>query len=137
MPKDLADMVTDSRYFTNEFNTAIIDGPLRIYFADRQEANALQIYFDIQETLQIGGMKLDDIPMTSPHMFLMLYPSEESFKVVFNNGEKTAFGKFGENLVLGINGPCADQTRKLICNQVKTVFTNGDKSRTAAVESQL
>jgi len=122
-------MVTDSRFFSQEFNTAIIDGPLRIYFTDRQEANALQIYFDIQETLSTGGMRLDSIPMDAPHMFLMLYPTDESFKGVFENEEKTAFGKFGTNLVLGINGPCAENTRKLICNQVKTIFAEAEKAR--------
>jgi hypothetical protein len=117
-------MVTDSRYFSNEFNTAIIDGPLRIYFTDRQEANALQIYFDIQEVLSEGGLKLDSIPMETPHMFLMLYPTIEAFKGVFQNDEPVAFGKFGKNLVMGISGPCAEGTRKLICRQVKSIFAD-------------
>src|SRR3954468_18644593 len=92
-------MVTDSRYFSNEFNTAIIDGPLRIYFTDRQEANALQIYFEIQEIMSKEGLELDSIPIETPHMFLMLYPTSEAFKGVFQNDEDMAFGKFGKNLV--------------------------------------
>jgi hypothetical protein len=117
-------MVTDSGYFSKEFNTAIIDGPLRIYFTDRQEANALQIYFDIQESLNRGGMRLDSIPMETPHMFLMLYPNDECFKKSFKNEETAAFGKFGKNLVMGINGPCTDDARKLLCNQVKSIFAD-------------
>ena len=129
-------MVTDSGYFSREFNTAIIDGPLRIYFTDRQEANALQIYFDIQEALGNGGLKLDTVPMDGPHMFLMLYPTEESFKSIFKNEEKTAFGKFGKNLVLGINGPCADVTRKLICSQVKTIFSESAQIAAGGLSAQ-
>jgi len=123
-PTHAQQMVTDSRYFSQEFNTAIIDGPLRIYFSDRQEANALQVYFDIQESLSKGGMRLDTIPLDAASMFLMLYPSEESFKDIFNLEEKMAFGKFGKNLVFGINGPCAESTRKLICSQIKTIFSD-------------
>jgi len=128
-------MVTDSRYFSSEFNTAIIDGPLRIYFADRQEANALQIYFDIQEALASRGMRLDSVALESPQMYLMLYPDEGTFKGVFQNEEKVAFGKFGKNLVLGVNGPCADGTRKLICQQVKTILVDGTQGLRAKESS--
>jgi hypothetical protein len=120
-------LVTDSRYFTNDFNTDIIDGPLRIYFSDRQEADALQIYFDIQETLAGRGLKLEAIPLDSPNMFLMLYPTTDSFKDAFEQDEKLAFGKFGRHLVLGINSPCGADTRELIGNQVKTIFAEALK----------
>lgn len=115
-------MVTDSRYFSREFNTAIIDGPLRIYFADRQESEALKIYFDIQEILADRGMRLESIPMEKPNMFLMLYPSKQTFKDAFENEEELASGKFGEHLVLGVNGAYTEVTRKQIGHMVRGAF---------------
>jgi hypothetical protein len=115
-------MVTDSRYFSREFNTAIIDGPLRIYFADRQESEALKIYFDIQEILADRGMRLESIPMEKPNMFLMLYPSKQTFKDAFENEEELASGKFGEHFVLGVNGTYSEGTRKQIGQMVRGAF---------------
>jgi len=115
-------MVTDSRFFSREFNTAIIDGPLRIYFADRQESEALKIYFDIQEVLAKGGMRLDSLPVEKQNVFLMLYPTQQTFKDAFENDEDLAFGNFGEHLVLGVNGPYNEVTRIKIGQQVRGAF---------------
>jgi hypothetical protein len=116
------EMVTDSRFFSREFNTAIIDGPLRIYFADRQESEALKIYFEIQEVLAKGGTRLDSISMEKPNVFLMLYPTRQTFKEAFEKEDDLAFGKFGEHLVLGVNGPYSDATRLKIGQQVRGAF---------------
>jgi hypothetical protein len=118
-------MVTDSRYFSREFNTAIIDGPLRIYFADRQESDALKIYFDIQEVLANKGMKLDSISMEKPNMFLMLYPTRQTFKDAFQRDDEMAFGNFGNHMVLGVNGPYSEATRRKIGQQIQGVFVDG------------
>jgi hypothetical protein len=129
-------MVTDSRYFSREFNTAIIDGPLRIYFADRQESEALKIYFDIQEILANRGMRLDSISAEKPNMFLMLYPTKQTFKDAFEKIEdELAYGYFGEHLVVGVNGPYSEVTRKRIGQQVRGVFVDGVKFHASAGES--
>lgn len=113
-------MVTDSRYFSREFNTAIIDGPLRIYFSDRQESEALKLYFDIQEILANRGLRLESLPAQKPNMFLMLYPSKQTFKSAFENDETDiAYGNFGEHVVLGVNGPYSEVTRRRIGERVK------------------
>ncbi len=115
-------MVTDSRYFSREFNTAIIDGPLRIYFVDHQESDALKIYFDIQEILADRGMRLESISMERPNMFLMIYPSKQTFKDAFEIEDQLASGKFGEHLVLGINGSYNEAARKQIGLLVRGAF---------------
>jgi len=115
-------LVTDSRYFSREFNTAIIDGPLRIYFADRQESDALKIYFDIQEILADRGMRLESISMERPNMFLMLYPTKQTFKDAFDIEDELASGKFGKHLVLGVNGPYNESTRKQIGQKIRGAF---------------
>ena len=121
-------MVTDSRYFSREFNTAIIDGPLRIYFADRQESEALKIYFDIQEILAEKGMRLETLSLEKPNLFLMLYPTKQTFKDAFErDDDEIAYGEFGTHLVLGVNGPYDESTRKRIGQHIEGLFVDGKK----------
>jgi hypothetical protein len=120
-------MVTDSRYFSREFNTAIIDGPLRIYFADRQESDALKIYFYIQEILADRGVRLDSFPLDKPNMFLMLYPTQQTFKSAFDQESELASEAFGEHFVLGVNGPYTLETQEQIGLQVRGVLVDGIK----------
>jgi hypothetical protein len=119
-------MVTHSRFFSSEFNTAIIDGPLRIYFADRQESDALQIYFNIQETLAEGGIRLDSLPVGMPQMFLMLYPNKQTFCDVFDQENDVAWDLFGEHRVIGVQGPCEEDTRKVVVNGIRSAFENAE-----------
>jgi ATP-dependent DNA ligase len=121
-------MVTDSRFFSREFNTAIIDGPLRIYFADRQESEALKLYFDIQEILAEKGMRLETLSLDKTNMFLMLYPTKQTFKDAFQrDDDEIAYGEFGDHLVLGVNGPYNEDTRKRIGQHVEGLFVEGIK----------
>ena len=116
--------VTQSRFFTSEFNAAIIDGPLRIYFADRQESEALGIYFDIQETLMLTGMRLDSLPLDIPNMYLMLYPTKKSYSDGFQKDEDLVSEQFGDHFVIGIQGgdPSSGRNRlQLISQRVKSV----------------
>jgi hypothetical protein len=96
-------LVTDSRFFSQEFNTAIIDGPLRIYFSDRQESEALHIYFDVQQALEKIGKRLSQFPLNNPHLYLMLYPTRQSFINVFNWEDQSVYGKYDEHLILGVD----------------------------------
>ncbi|MDZ4676700.1 MAG: hypothetical protein SGI74_04245 [Oligoflexia bacterium] len=122
-----AQMVTQSRFFTTDFNTAIIDGPLRIYFADRQESEALRIYFNIQETLMQTGMKLDSLPLDIPNMYLMLYPTKISYSEVFEKDDDLAAEQFGDHLIMGIQGDnspeiSSNDRLQLISQRVRNVF---------------
>ena len=116
--------VTNSRFFSAAFNTAIIDGPLRIYFSDQQEADALRIYFDVQETLGAEGIRLNSFTVGTTPFYLMLYPTKELFSEIFETTETTASELFGRSLLLGVNGPADDETRRFISSQILTAFHN-------------
>lgn len=69
--------VTQSKYYHSNFNSAIFDGPVRLYFNQEQESIALQIYFRVQELLSKMPRRL-----SGPNIFVMLYPDADSFSSV-------------------------------------------------------
>jgi hypothetical protein len=83
--------VTQSKFFSPAFNAAIFDGPIRIYFAQYQEAQALKIYFNLQARFQdlrknASGIFKD----RKSNIFVMLYPTEETFDLSFSGSTSTA-----------------------------------------------
>lgn len=111
--RQLASQLTQSRYYSPAFNAAIFDGPVRIYFAQYQEALALKIYFRIQDrlqgwmgpALQMGRLKL-------PNAFVMLYPTEEIFSNCFSAeqcAERVVCEKLADDYVIGVCGPLREE----------------------------
>ena len=70
-----------SKFFNPAFNSAIFDGPIRIYFAQFHESLALKIYFMIQQKLNNEVARAKEISKaTGANILVMVYPSEESGK---------------------------------------------------------
>src|SRR3989338_1668823 len=83
-----APAVTQSKFFSPAFNAAIFDGPLRIYFAQYQEAAALKIYFHLQEQLnQCDGHLKTALKKLNSNTFVMLYPTSDIFMRSFDGEE--------------------------------------------------
>lgn len=69
-----------SKYFSPAFNSAIFDGPLRIYFAQFHESLALKIYFLIQQRWPQEFAQAKDLSKAShANVLVMVYPTEDSF----------------------------------------------------------
>lgn len=100
-------LLTQSQFYSPAFNAAIFDGPVRIYFAQYQESLALKIYFRIQEKLKsLYGTLPESLKYSSQHLFLMLYPNEETFQNSFPKSEtKMGSGNLGEDIVWGVQAP--------------------------------
>ena len=51
-------------FYSPSLNAALFDGPIRIYFAQSQEADALEVYFKLQDQLsefiRAGKKKFED-----------------------------------------------------------------------------
>jgi len=138
--------VTQSKYFTPAFNAAIFDGPIRIYFAQYQEAQALKLYFNLQERFadirkQARGIFKD----RARNIFVMLYPTEETFDLSFIRTEPLANGagaesginrfcsttsdqscliaseQLGVDYVLGVRGPMEDDTFSSLCTEMDQI----------------
>ncbi len=73
-----------SKFFNPAFNSAIYDGPVRIYFAQFHEALALKVYFLIQQKLtqELAQAKAYS-KVTGANVLIMIYPTLECFHESF------------------------------------------------------
>lgn len=101
-----------SKYFSVAFNSAVFDGPYRIYFAQFHESIALKIYFLIQ---QRAGVNFADLRQHSHKLrlnfYVMLYPTQESFEYSFDDvGPEELWHSevWNRDLVVGIRRPLED-----------------------------
>ena len=127
--------ILQSKYFTPTFNTAIFDGPLRVYFAQAQEPEALKVYFSLQSkvfqedstdknTEELGAQVTqirDNLPKNST-LFVMIYPNKESFQQSFDQDSDFAVAKMEQDCVIGVQGPISDKTRDDIIGYVKETY---------------
>jgi len=99
-----------SKFFTPAFNSAIFDGPVRIYFSQFHEALALKIYFNLQQNLSSLMTKAKTIhKQTGRNVLVMLYPTQDSFQMSFEGSDSLLVQDSldGDSLI-GINGPFED-----------------------------
>ncbi len=103
--------LTQSRFYSPDFNAAVFDGPIRIYFAQHQEALALKVYLQLQQHLKDTYLTFrKTFKQHGQTIFLMLYPNVEAFESSFAHGESTGSqnvvsARLGDDFVLGIRGP--------------------------------
>lgn len=119
--------LTQSKFFSPAFNAAVFDGPIRIYFAQHQEALALKVYFKLQQYLQETYTSFrKNFKHHGQTIFLMLYPNQETFSDSFCNGHKQAdkvlAEKLGEDHVLGVQGPLDENEYEEIFQLVKSIL---------------
>lgn len=108
-----------SKYFSPAFNSAIFDGPIRIYFAQFHEALALKIYFMIQQKLGKELAHAKELAKASgANIFLMIYPTQDSFVLSFdvdsNHSEPLQIERWHEDVIIGLKGPAAEENMDLL-----------------------
>jgi hypothetical protein len=118
--------ILQSRFFSSTFNTAIFDGPLRVYFSQAQEPEALKVYFSLQTKIfQEEAKPVEHIRDTLPKnstLFVMIYPNKESFQQSFDQDCDFAVAKMEQDCVIGVQGPISDKTRDDIISFVKEKY---------------
>lgn len=116
-----------SKYFNPAFNSAIFDGPIRIYFAQFHEAFALKVYFLIQQKLSAEMAKARQISKESgANILMMVYPTSENFAVSFGAAETSKIlnvEKWQENAVIGLRGPIEDADLDQLMETVRLTMT--------------
>ena len=118
--------LTQSKFYSPAFNGAIFDGAIRIYFAQHQEADALKIYFRIQKLIQEEEWEsLMSVRKGNSHIFIMLYPSDETFLRSFEGQlecDRVIREDLGEDWVIGIRGPLSDSDEPSIVLMVDDII---------------
>lgn len=119
-----------SKYFNPAFNSAIFDGPVRIYFAQFHEALALKIYFSVQQRLADQLlMAKEKAKASGANILVMVYPTEESFLLSFENQNASIKGpleveKWNEDVVIGLRGPIEDENMDLLVETLRLTMEN-------------
>lgn len=102
-----------SKYFSPAFNSAIFDGPVRIYFAQFHEAFALKLYFIIQNQFKDILLKYKNHSKNgSSNLMVMIYPTPDHFMISFDEdglGQKMCTETWNQDVVLGMSRPLEDQ----------------------------
>ena len=132
--------LTQSRFYSPAFNAAVFDGPIRIYFAQHQEALALKVYYQLQQYLKDTYSTFrKNFKQHGQTIFLMLYPTADAFQSSFE-GEHTfaknvATTKIGDDHVLGVRGPLMDAEYEEVFARVKTILQDLGLSQELAAQS--
>lgn len=113
-----------SKYFSPAFNSAIFDGPLRIYFAQFHEAFSLKIYFQILNSFQKELSLAKEIAKNShSNLFIMIYPSKDHFTLSFDGAEDNDFPivqeKWNHDLVMGLRQPLEENQMDLFVDEFR------------------
>ncbi len=102
--------LTQSQYYSPALNAAIFDGPIRLYFAQSQEPEALEVYFRLQkEVLESFELAKKYLQEGDQNIFILTYPSDEVFEQSCGDAVGKESGvvlqKLGNDFILGIRGP--------------------------------
>ena len=128
--------LTQSKFYSPVFNAAVFDGPIRIYFAQHQEALALKVYFKLQQYLQdTYSVFRKNFKQHGQTIFLMLYPSQETYCDSFKNTDHVAAEKLGEDHVLGVCGPLGEDEYEVVFERVKAILQDLGLSPELAAQS--
>lgn len=99
-----------TRFYSPVFNTALFDGPLRIYFSQSYESAALKVYHLLQSQYQEQWGQLKECSVKSKeHVFLMIYPEKKDLEIVFSESAKLIHAQdWEEGLAIGFCQPQND-----------------------------
>lgn len=93
-----------TRFYSPVFNTALFDGPIRVYFSQSYESAALKIYHLLQSEHENTWNRLKEHASKSKeHVFLMIYPEAKDLQMVFTDSKDTQQKQeWEEGLAVGI-----------------------------------
>jgi hypothetical protein len=114
-----------SKYFNPAFNSAIFDGPVRIYFAQSHESMALKIYFNLQQKHMAELNRAKELHRhQSRTVLIMLYPTKESFEMSFDESHGLVeTDSLADDTLIGINGPFEDEKLDQVLSQILRAFS--------------
>jgi hypothetical protein len=93
-----------TRFYSPVFNTALFDGPIRLYFSQSYETVALKIYHLLQTEFTPTWNALKDHANNSKeHLFLIIYPELKDLHMVFTDDKSSLqTQEWEEGLAIGL-----------------------------------
>ncbi len=115
-----------SKFFTPAFNSAIFDGPVRIYFAQAHEGFALKIYLNLQQRYAKEFTRAKELHnFIHRTVLIMLYPTAETFQNSFEVSDvMVAKDHLIDDTVLGVKGPFDESQLDEILQKILVAFQN-------------
>lgn len=133
--------LTQSQFFYPSFNSAIFDGPVRIYFVQYHETFALKIYFALQNELAPLFATVKDYSKDlGSSVLIMIYPTEEVFLNSFPDYQGSEIcnsigvGEWEGECVLGVVAEHSDKQIDQITAEVKKAFQNWTLMRVSKLD---
>ena len=124
-----------STLFTPAFNTAIFDGPFRIYFSQHQEAYALNFYFLLQNQLgEYFDQAKAELKSDMSYAYILIYPSEDIFKRCQTEAGQ-GLSRFDLHEVAAILHGQSDEDLKMMIARLKSRLETRGHSELCLVES--
>ena len=113
-----------SRFFHPAFNSAIFDGPVRIYFAQAHESLALKIYFFLQQNYsELIAQAKANHQAVGRNILIMLYPNQDSFQMSFEGCSQFMIeDELADDVLIGLNGPFEDEMLAVISKKIADTF---------------
>lgn len=127
MPMPSYSSLINTKYFNPAFNSAIYDGPIRIYFAQLHESLALKIYFAIQQSLSEEWSRAREISkVVGGNIHILIYPNEASYLLSFSAAVDGVIQMeiLQSEIVIGLRGPIEDRKIEELLVQVKNSIEN-------------
>lgn len=115
-----------TRYYSPIFNTALFDGPLRIYFSQSYESAALKLYHLLQtQHAELWAQLKKHTQSRKEHVFVMIYPEIKDLKMVFDNVQSLTIAQtWEEGLALGLYQPANDDETALQLKEIVQSIKN-------------
>lgn len=98
--------IVDSSFYSDCFNGAIFDGPLRLYFAQYQEQKALEFFHHFSTTFKSYSNKIRNLYKQEKRIvYFFMYPtkSEKKNKQPKGDSEKIFITPFLQHYIIGFN----------------------------------
>lgn len=123
-----------TRFYSPVFNTALFDGPLRIYFSQSYESVALKIYHILQtQHVEFWNSLKQFNTRSKQHLFLMIYPEAKDLGLVFDKpNQEMQAQEWDEGLAVGVIQAQSDED---VQKQVEFILKSA--SRWLSLDSEV
>ena len=118
-----------TRFYSPVFNTALFDGPFRIYFSQSYESSALKIYHILHTQHEELWAQLKSwSAATKEHVFLLMYPEAKDVQMIFesqtSDSDLVQLESWDEGVAIGLTQPHNEVDVQSQIQQIEKLLQN-------------